>query len=88
MSGEASLIPLTVPLLNPGIGADGRVNFLKVLARFVTLTLYLLATVEINVALIAVASLVGVGKPRIERGGLEDFLGSYSSGHRVWKEGD
>jgi hypothetical protein len=65
-SRESSGVALVVPLLNPGIGAHASVHALEVLADFSSLSLDLLAAVEVQVALIAVASLVGVGVTWIE----------------------
>lgn len=65
-SRESSFITLAVPLFNPCVGADGVVDSLEVLANFSAFTLDLLASVEVDVALVAVASLVCVGEAWIE----------------------
>lgn len=66
---ESSVVALVVPLFNPSIGAHGSVAVLEILADGCAFTLDLLATVEVQVARIAVTSLVGIGKAWIEWSG-------------------
>jgi len=72
-SREDAFFTLRVPLFVPCVGAHRVINALEVLADLGALTLHLLASVEVDVALVAIARLVGVGKARIERGCLQDF---------------
>lgn len=65
-AGEGALVALSVPLFDPCIGAHRSVDALEILAHLCTLTLDLLATVKVNVALVAVTSLICVGEARIE----------------------
>lgn len=53
-AGETVFGHLSVPLFNPCVGAHGLVNLLEILAGGVVLALDSSATVEINIALIAV----------------------------------
>lgn len=60
-----------VPLLNPFIGAERLEAALEVVAWLVLLATYLLATVEVQVAGVAVPCLVLVREPRVERCGFD-----------------
>lgn len=70
-AGEGASVALIVPLLDPCVGAHRGVDLLEVCANVGAFALDLLAAVEVEVALIAVARLVGVGKARIEWSGPE-----------------
>lgn len=68
-SGENTLLALSVPLFNPCIRADRLVDSLEILTDLSAFSFDFLATVEVKVALVAVASLVCVGESWIERSG-------------------
>ena len=53
LNGEDAGFHLVVPTLDPGVGADGLVHVLEVLAGFVLLATQLLALVEVHVAHLA-----------------------------------
>jgi len=61
LNGEDAGFHLVVPTLDPGVGADGLVHVLEVLAGFVLLATQLLALVEVHVAHLAPSGLVLVG---------------------------
>lgn len=65
-TSESSLPALVVPLLDPRIRAQIAVHVLKVLAHLVALAFHLLAAVKVQIALIAVLSLVRIREARIE----------------------
>lgn len=75
-SGKCSRFDLVVPLLHPGIGAHRGEDLLEVLARLILIAAYLLATMEIEIRLVAVASLIGVRVAWIERCGLDRGFGN------------
>jgi len=70
---ESTIFALLVPFLDPRVGAERLVDSEKVIAGFLVRTLNLLASMEVQVVLIAITSLVLVGEPGVERRRLEDF---------------
>jgi len=67
MNLKPDLVPLFVPLLDPGGGTQSSEVLLKELARLVLPTLNFLATVEVDIILPAVPRLVLVREPRVKR---------------------
>lgn len=65
-SGESAFFPLSVPFLDPRIWTHRLVDVLEVFADFVAIAFDLLTTMEIQVALITVSRLIGIGETRIE----------------------
>jgi len=81
-SWEESFLSLTVPLFNPSVGAHRAIDAMEILTNFSALALHFLTTMEVDVALVAVFGLVGIGKAWIEGSGLElDFLFNLLRGH-------
>lgn len=70
-AGECAALALVVPLLHPGVGAHRLVDLLEVVAGREVLAALLLAAVEVDVRLVAVAGHVLVREPWVERGGLQ-----------------
>lgn len=79
-SGKGSSLDLVVPFLNPSVRAHRGEHLLEVLARLVVLAAHLLATMEVQIRLVAVARLVGVGVAWIERSGLDRGFGNFGNG--------
>lgn len=73
-SGESTGFKLIVPLFDPRIWAHRLKDFLEVLAWFVRFAAELLAPMEIEVRLIAVASLILIGESWIEWSCFENNL--------------
>jgi len=65
-AGEGSVGALLVPSLSPVVGAHGVVHPAEPLAGLIVLSLDLLASVEVQVALVAIPGLVLVGEARIK----------------------
>jgi len=76
-ASKRARVDLFVPFLYPGVGTHRGVNSLKILAGLVILIVLLLASVEVYVALVTVSGLILIRKPRIERRGLQCFLGDF-----------
>lgn len=82
LTDETALGHLLVPSLDPEVGAQSGVGFLEVLAGFVSFSLRLLATMEIQVVLVAIPGLVGVRETGIERNRLDKLLHHDRTGGR------
>lgn len=67
LAGKGARVPLVVPLLYPGVGAQRVERLLEVVAGLVVSAANLLAPVVVQVALVAVPGLVRVRETRIER---------------------
>lgn len=80
-ASKGAFVPLAVPLLHPSIRADRVEHLFEVLARLIRFTSHLLAPMEVQVALVAVAGLVRIRKPGIEWCGAKLFsdLGCHCS---------
>lgn len=81
LSREDALLTLSVPLLDPRVGAERVEGLAEIVAGLVVGAAHLLATVVVQVALVAVPGLVRVGEPGVEWHGGAQFLGNHFSAH-------
>lgn len=86
---ESTSCHLILPFFDPGIWADFIVCLLEILAWLVVGSAQFLATIEVQKHLVAIARLVCVREPWIERGRGEILSGDFTwidfcSGHFEW----
>jgi len=71
LRGEGPCFQLTLPFLDPGMGAQGSVSFLKIFARRVVFPPEFGAALVVNETSEAMLGLILVGKPRVKGRGFE-----------------
>lgn len=66
ISRESAFTPLVIPSFHPCIGTNRLIHLFKVFTWLVIGATYLLATMEIQIALVAVSRLIRIGKAWIK----------------------